>query len=158
MENLKPCPFCGEEGRQTMRWQEYEVAKRQYDVILEWYQAICDERNELLQRTQPKAVNFEAEKVQSGYRADLSLEEYADEVERRKLNERQRTAEGALDSARSRVEHLRHALYASDNLDDVVYVLRKLEHRRLSEIEKRTHYSRGSLKRILKKLSQNDPF
>ena len=136
-----------------MLYLEYERLRRKYNDAMLIYDSILTEKEELFQRTQPKAVNTEQEKVSSCPQGS-KFDHYLIEKEKKRIDERLEEAKDNFEERLILLTQKEEELRASKAVDDRIYTLRKLEHLKIRKIAKEINYSESHVKRRLKKIDQ----
>ena len=136
-----------------MLYLEYERLKSKYKDSMIIYDLILSEREELFQRTQPKAINTEQEKVSSCPQGS-KFDHYLIEKERKRIDERLEEAKDNFEERLILLTQKEEELRASKAVDDRIYTLRKLEHLKIRKIAKEINYSESHVKRRLNKIKQ----
>lgn len=132
----------------------YLKYKHNYEMSLEMVQQILDEKTLVFQRTQPKAIENK-EKVQGGIRSN-PLEEYAVEMEERRINERLEEAKSLLKDRELLMKKKELELRFSPNLYDRIFCMRVLDGLDIREISEKISYSESHTYRMVKKMIKND--
>ncbi len=130
---------------------DYERCKMRFYESQRSYESILQEKELLFERTQPKGVNAEKDKVQTSMSNDL-FDNYLIEKERKLIDERLEEARGIMDERSSLLEVKESELKKSPDPLDKIYVCRYLERRKVREISKRVIYSEPQVYRILKRI------
>lgn len=131
--------------------KEYELNRRKYNELLDTYNTILSQKEELFQRTQPQAIAIKADKVSGGAAAN-PLEEYAIRSEQidMRLTETRKLAE----ARKYLLDIAEQNLRASKGIYDRIYVRRYLDGERVGRIANELHYSRSQIFRILQTISR----
>ena len=107
---------------------------------------ILREKEELFQRTQPQGITA-GEKVQSSVKAD-AFDRYLIAVDEQMIDARLSEAKKILEERKNLLTVKEFDLRMSKDLDDMVYVMRYLEHMKIREIAESLHYSEAHIYRI----------
>ena len=134
-----------------MLYLDYEDAKESYKKALGDYEAILAEKEALFRKTQPRAVQFDKEKVKGG-KPSNPFESYLVQKEKRRIDERLDEAKKILNERLRLLNEAGKALYESRELEDKVYRMRYVERFRVRRIAKNLNYSEAQVFRILKKI------
>jgi hypothetical protein len=137
-----------------MLYLDYIRYKIKYLDAQEAVNVILDEKTLLFQKTQPKSMRFENERVDGGTRVNQT-EEYVIAMEQRQINERLSEAKTLLLERRDMLDQKEAELRVSKAKDDVVYVLKYLEHLDVKDICHEVSYSESQVYRILKIIRRN---
>ena len=136
-----------------MLYLEYERLKSKYKNSQIVYDSILSEREALFQRTQPKSINTEQEKVSSCPQGS-KFEHYLIEKERKRIDERLEEAKDNFEERHFLLTQKEVELRASKAVDDMIYTLRHLDRLKIRKIAKMTNYSESHIKRRLKVIRQ----
>lgn len=131
-----------------MVYIEYEYLRRKFTEAEERYDAILSEKEDLFERTQPKGIRYDRDKVSGGENPD----KYADYLilkERKKIDKRLAEAKSMVDDRREQLKEKETELRASKAVLDRVYVMRFLDNVPAEEIGPAVNYSRSSIYRFL---------
>lgn len=132
-----------------MLYLEYERMKRKYTDAQAVYDSILTEREELFQRTQPKAIDTEQEKVSSCPQAD-AFADYLVEKERKRIDERLNEAKDCFEERLILLSQAESDLRASKRVDDRIYTMRMLDRAKIRRISRTINYSESHVKRRLR--------
>ncbi|MBE5969748.1 MAG: hypothetical protein E7242_05890 [Lachnospiraceae bacterium] len=129
-----------------MVYLEYEEAKRKYQRAVNNLNELTDKKELLFLKTQPKGISYDKDKVQGSGDGNvlesyvISLEELEPKIKyaRRLVNDRQRVLELA-----------KINLTKSEEIDDVIYVKRYFERKKVRKISLEISYSEVQIYRIL---------
>ena len=132
---------------------------RDAEIMLE---KILSEKDELFQRTQPKSLMGEYERehdkritvASKGGTKVNQIEQYVVESEERGINERLCEAKSIVEDWRAVLMVKEQDLRHSKNIDDELYVMRFLDHKRVREIARATHYSKSQIYKRLHLISE----
>lgn len=122
-----------------------EAEKMQHDLMLF--------QEELFHRTQPKALTYDADRVDGGMYSD-KMEEYMYTKEKHNLDQRLLEANKMVEARLSCLKAKEAELRQSKALYDRIYVLRYLEHVRVFLIARKLNYSESQIYRILNKMDK----
>lgn len=129
----------------------YEDFKNKYLDTQKKYDEILKEKEELFQRTQPKAINYEKEKISTGHRYN-AFDEYLTAKERAKIDERLAEIKSILND-RERLLYLKgQELKGSKNHVDQIYKMRYIDCSNIRKIARTSCYSESQVYRILEKI------
>ena len=134
-----------------MVYKEYIKMKEAVRLIQEEYQSILDEEEELFLMTQPKGVRYDKEKV-SGSHDGNAFETFLIKKQERNIEERLFEVKWILAERKELLAEKERELRASQAIEDKVYVMRFIEHRRITKIERALHYSRAQIFRIISQI------
>lgn len=126
---------------------KYQLAEVLYDNIL-------TEQEELFQRTQPKAIDYDKERVAGGQPSN-AYDEYIIAKEKKRLDERLKTAKKLLDQRRYLLDMAENDLLNSKDWYDIIYRLYYIRKLSVKQIERQLPYSRRQIYRIIDEIKQN---
>ena len=132
----------------------YEQAKRRYSDAMKNYLSILDEKEELFNRTQPRSVQYDAERVEGGTPVN-SFDEYLIKKEERQIDERLAEAERLLHQRDQLLQIAEVRLKASQSVEDKIYIQRIIEKKQIYKISSKVGYSQSQVFRILKRIKEN---
>lgn len=126
----------------------YEDFKNKYLETQKKYDEILKEKEELFLRTQPKAIVYDKDKVDTGYFYN-SFDEYLIAKEKARIDERLNEVKTILDD-RERLLYLKEQeLRSSKNHIDQIYRMRYIDFYNIRKIAKISCYSESQVYRIL---------
>ena len=130
-----------------MIFQEYEVCKAKYRELQRNFDSVLTEKERLFVITQPKAITYDKDKVQSGHNSN-TLEDYVISCEEKhlddKLNELKRLLEDRGMLLKVKEEELRR----SQDKKDKIYVLLYLDCMSIRKVAESLSYSKAQIQRI----------
>lgn len=132
----------------------YEQAKRKYQDALKSYEDILDEKEALFNRTQPRSMQYDAERVDGGTSVN-SFDEYLIKKEERQIDERLSEAERLLHQRNQLLQIAKVRLYTSQSVEDKIYIQRIIEKKQIYKVSSKVGYSQSQVFRILKKINAN---
>ena len=124
------------------------------------YLEILNEKEALFALTQPKATDYDTERVKRGEKAD-TFDRYIIEKERRRIDERLQEARKLLAERRQMLGDKREELKMSNDIKDKVYYFRYIEKKVIHWIAVNVNYSEVQIYRILRQITnmiENDRF
>lgn len=135
-----------------MIYQEYEVCKAKYRELQRNFDAVLTEKERLFVKTQPKAIVYDKDKVQSGHDVNV-LEDYVTSCEDidKQLNELRRLLDDRWMLLKVKEEELRR----SQDKKDKVYVLLYLDCISIRKVAETLNYSKTQVQRINSELRRD---
>lgn len=133
----------------------YLKYKHNYEMSLEMVQQILDEKTLIFQRTQPKAMKNDGERVTGGESSN-ALEDYAIEMEEHRINERLEEAKSLLEDRELLMKKKEVELRLSTNLYDKIFCMRVLDGMDIKDISEKIAYSESHTYRMVKKMIKNE--
>ena len=137
-----------------MIYREYEVCKSKYRELQRNFDAVLTEKERLFVKTQPKAIVYDKDKVQSSHDVNV-LEDYVISCESKdidnKLNELRRMLEDRLMLLKVKEEELRR----SQDKKDRIYVLLYIDCMSIRKVAESLSYSKATIQRINKELKRD---
>lgn len=134
-----------------MLYLDYEREWQLYQIDHQRCENIITEMERLFDRTQPKGVQFDKEKVQVSHTGD-QFAEYLIEKERKSLDHRLEMAQAIMAKRKRLLESREEQLRASKALYDRIYCMRFLDHMKVSEIAIKVSYSESQVYRIMERI------
>ena len=134
---------------------EYDRARESLMRAITKYDGLIGEKERLFQRTQPRAVDYQADRVKSSSRSN-ALESYVAAIEG--IDKKLEEAKEIVEHRKKLMDGIEVELRKSKDIYDVVYVLRYLEHWRIRKIARATTYSESQIYRILQNMRVNARF
>ena len=132
-----------------MIYVEYEYLRRKKAEAEKRYDAILGEKEELFERTQPKGIRYDRDKVTGGEDPD-KYAEYLITKERKKIARRLAEAKRLVEERREQLAGKEAELRASAETLDKVYAMRVLDCAGAEEIAEAVRYSRSRVYDFLK--------
>ena len=131
----------------------YEDFKNKYLETQKKYDEILREKENLFQRTQPKAINYEKEKINTGccYNA---FDEYLIAKEKARIDERLNEIKSILEDREQLLYLKEQELRSSKNYVDQIYKMRYIDHSNVRKIAKVSCYSESQVYRILERVKK----
>lgn len=136
-----------------MVFKEYEKQKAKYQKAVEIYEGILEEQESLFTRTQPNAITYDKDKVNSSNQSNV-LEEYMIAREKKMIDKRLKDAKEMMCERKYQLKAIETELRESKEHIDVVYVYRFLESMHQQEIADIMNYSKSQVCRILQKIEK----
>lgn len=135
-----------------MIYREYEVCKSKYRELQRNFDAVLTEKERLFVKTQPKAIVYDKDKVQSGHDVNV-LEDYVTSCEDidKQLNELRRLLDDRWMLLKVKEEELRR----SQDKKDKVYVLLYLDCISIRKVAETLNYSKTQVQRINSELRRD---
>ena len=143
-----------------MIFLQYEKLKRHHAKAENDVSQILLEQEQIFQRTQPKTVTLENEKVKGGS-PENKFDAYLTEKEARKIDERLEEAKKIRDEFGELLRAKEKELRASKDITDKIYRCRYLDRMKIRKISHLVSYSEPQIYRILKAIRnmiENDSF
>ena len=126
---------------------KYLEAQRQYDEIL-------NEKEQLFETTQPKAVISDKEKISGGKNTN-SFDDYLITKERKRIDERLLESKKILDDRELLLKLKERELRESNILIDKIYCMRYLDEIRVCKIARIVNYSEAQIYRALDEIKRS---
>ena len=136
-----------------MVYIEYERLKKQYEFM----QGICDqilrEKERYFTKTQPNAIRYDRLNVKGGAK-DNSFDEYLDDCDRHKIDQR---LDEAIKTLRARAELVaikEEQLRKSKELENIVYTMKFIDNAKTKTIAMALGYSESQVYRLIQKIQE----
>jgi predicted nuclease with TOPRIM domain len=131
----------------------YEDFRNKYLDAQKKYNEILMEKEDLFQKTQPKSVIYDKEKINTGY-IQNAFDDYLNAKEKSRIEERLNEIKSILDD-RGRLLHLKEReLLNSKSHIDQIYKMRYLDCYNIRKIAKISCYSVSQVYRILESIKK----
>ena len=134
-----------------MVYLEYERFKNRYLATQNEYNSILMEKESLFTMTQPKAIKYNTDKIQSSYSGNV-FDNYLLAKESNQIDERLNEAKSLLDDRGKLLELKEKELRLSNDKADVVYCLKFVDGVGTTTIAKRLNYSKSQVYRVLDRI------
>lgn len=131
----------------------YDEQKRLYEESLNRYAEALTAKEALFALTQPTAIDYSGEKVQTG-RSGNPIETYIIKLQMSNVDKALAEAESIALMRKRNLERAREELEESRELADKVYRLKFLNCKSMPEIATELNYSKRQIYRILKQISR----
>lgn len=132
----------------------YEEFLSRYLETQERYNEILSEKEELFQRTQPRSMTYDQERV-SGGGGTNAFDAYVIAKDKKKIDERLSEVKSLLDDRKQLLSLKEQELRASKQMIDKVYRMRYLDRMRVNRIASTLCYSEMQIYRFLKKIDDD---
>ena len=137
-----------------MKYIEHAEMKERYEVAKARLADLLQEKEELFDRTQPRSVPFDKERVDGGG-GGHPFDDYLTAMERTRLDERIAAAREILHDRSELLRTAEEDVRKSAESWDVIYCLRILDGRKISEVAAIPHYSEAQVYRVLREIDEN---
>lgn len=127
--------------------REYDRNWQRYDLAVSTYEQLLNRKEELFQRTQPKAIEYKLDLITGGSPGN-PLEDYA--IHAAEIDQRLAQAQELIESRKYLLDISESRLRASCGLYDRIYAARYLDGRPVSWIAEHISYSESQVYRILR--------
>lgn len=134
-----------------MEWEHYEEAKTRYIRTQIRYAELLAQKEEIFQKTQPNAVQFDRDVV-TGSGGANPLEEYVIKLEN--LDWHLGMVASMMDNAAFLLKHAKEYLMESPDFRDKVYRMRFIQKMRVQRIAEIVHYSEATVWRTLRQIQK----
>lgn len=135
-----------------MVYLDYERYKAHYLDAQAQYERILIEQSELFERTQPKGIRYDTDRVTSS-KTGNAFDSYLIEKERLKIDERLKEAKKLLEGRLYLLNQKERELRISRDLADTIYRMRFIDRKRIWRVAKETGYSEAQVYRIIQKIN-----
>ena len=137
-----------------MLYLEYEKCKRKKQRLLDEYKRLLREKEAIFTKTQPKAIRYDADRVQESHDGN-KLENYILEMEQKRIDERLKEVQSYIEGLDKIAETLIVDMQTSNVKEDRFYVLRCVLGKKMSEIVAATNYSEPYIYKRLAIIKKN---
>lgn len=138
-----------------MIYLDYEMFKSKYLETQVKYNAILTEKEDLFTRTQPNAIRYDKERVQSSGGIGNGFDEYLIAKESKKIDERLEEVKSLLDDREKLLRLKEKELRLSNDKMDRIYLLRYVEGIKPHKIAKSLNYSVSQVYRVLNQIESS---
>ena len=142
-----------DEGRQ-MVYLDYDHCKRLYESAQEAYEAVLMEKEELFAKTLPKSARADKERITGGTKTN-AFDAYIIEKERKQIDERIAEARSLMMARHDLLVRKENEIRESRETIDAIYVMRYIDHLKVSKIARKQGYSKSQVYRIIESIDQN---
>ena len=137
-----------------------DYIKAQNDYLAAWdtYAEVLKEKEALFDRTQPKGIDYQKDKVQGGGNTN-AFDEYIFAKERAGIDERLEEAKKIADARWVLMDACSKSMRCSIDIEDKVFYLRHIQGMKLKDIAKALNYSESHIFRVassVEKMIGND--
>ena len=137
-----------------MLYIEYEEDKAKYRETQKLYGEIVTEWEEIFVKTQPKAVQYDRDKVSGGIPPN-KFDEYIAEKAKKRIDERLAEVKRLLSDRERLLKQKEMEMRESKDVRDKIYCFRYLDYMRIHRIAKAVNYSEAQIYRILREINEN---
>ena len=138
-----------------MVYPEYEQYKSKYLEIQSKYNEILLEKENLFTKTQPNAITYDKDKVQSCNFSN-SFDDYVIEKEKKRIDERLKEAKHIVDERLYLLRIKEIDLRQSRDKYDRVYVYKYIDGFKIYQIAKVLNYSQSQVYRMIERIEKKD--
>ena len=132
-----------------MIYEEYILFKEKYHQAQKNYDEILNEKEVLFAQTQPKATEFDKERVSGGSTSN-TFDNYLIQKQKKQVDERLEEAISILNDRERLLKLKEQELRLSTNPYDKIYVYKFLEHVKVYKITRLVNYGEAQIYRMLK--------
>lgn len=136
-----------------MQYLEYERYKVKYNGIQWRYSQILLEKERLFTNTQPSAIRYDKDKVQSSVGGNM-LDNYVISLEEKRIDQKLNILRKSLKNWQTLLDLKERELRRSKSTIDRIYVLKYIDGQEISKIADLTHYSKSQIYRILRQIEK----
>lgn len=136
-----------------MVFVEYEEYKLKYINTQSMFNSILMEQEELFTRTQPNAVRYDKDRVQSSP-SNSQFDNYLTQKEKLRIDERLKEVKALIEEREFILQKKEEELRQSNDLIDMIYTLRYIDRMKVEKIAKRLNYSVAQIYRYLETIEK----
>lgn len=131
---------------------EYAILQREYDRAFKLYNSIITEKEQLFMITQPSAIEYDKDKVQTTPKNPL--ETYIEQKEAKRIDQRLEEAKTLLYDRDYLLKAKKRELVASKVLDDLIFRYKNIDGIKVSHIAEMLGFSTSQVYRILHQIDK----
>ena len=136
-----------------MIYLEYEEYRIRYNELQVQFNAVLTEKESLFTKTQPNAIRYDKEKVQSSFDGNV-LEEYVITMDEKGLDNKLNWLRQCLEDREKLLDMKEKELRKSQDKQDKIYVYRFLDGYGINRISRSLNYSKSQIYRILSQIQK----
>ena len=133
---------------------EHFLLEKRFNIAVERLEDLLREREEIFDRTQPRSIPFDKDKVDGGG-GENAMDAYLIELERKQIDERIADARYIVEQRKDLLQIQEEALRRSGKIEDIVYRLKYLEGKSVKNIAETTFWSERKVYRIAKQIQKD---
>lgn len=131
-----------------MVFPEYEEYKRQYFETQRIFNSILMEQEELFTRTQPNAIRYDTDHIQTSP-SNSQFDNYLAQKEKRRIDERLKEAKTLLEEREYILQKKEDELRQSMDIKDIIYLYKFVDGMHADKIAKKLNYSVSQIYRYI---------
>lgn len=136
-----------------MQYLEYERYKVKYNGLQWRFSQILLEKEKLFTKTQPDAIRYDKDKIQSSVSGNM-LDNYVISLEEKKIDQKLSILRKSLKNWQTLLDLKERELRRSKSMSDRIYVLKYIDGQEVSKIAGLTNYSKSQIYRILRQIEK----
>lgn len=136
-----------------MQYLEYERYKVKYNGLQWRFSQILLEKEKLFTKTQPDAIRYDKDKIQSSVSGNM-LDNYVISLEEKKIDQKLSILRKSLKNWQTLLDLKERELRRSKSMSDRIYVLKHIDGLEVSKIAGLTNYSKSQIYRILRQIDK----
>lgn len=136
-----------------MQYLEYERYKVKYNGLQWRFSQILLEKEKLFTKTQPDAIRYDKDKIQSSVSGNM-LDNYVISLEEKKIDQKLSILRKSLKNWQTLLDLKERELRRSKSMSDRIYVLKHIDGQEVSKIAGLTNYSKSQIYRILRQIDK----
>ena len=137
-----------------MIYQFHHICYREYCQSKDAYKMLCEQKEVLFDKTQPRAIDYSKDRVQNTHTTN-PIEKYIIDLDRLTINERIKEAHSIVSDRQYLLQFIEADLQRSVDLLDKVYYYRYVRRQKLDWIRKMIGISESQTKRLYKAIKQS---
>ena len=130
---------------------DYAICERDYQRAFKTYNSIIEENEQLFEQTQPSAIAYDKDRVQSTPKNPL--ETYIQQKEAKKIDARLEEAKRILYERDFLLKAKKRELIESKVIDDLIFTYKNIDGIKVSNIAKMLGFSTSQVYRILDQIN-----
>lgn len=139
-----------------MVYIDYVILQQSYNESLKRLKELLDKKEEVFTRTLPNAIRYDITKVLHSVNTNSALDDYVMDIEA--IEQKIRQARVIVYERKEMLDLKEEELRASKDTNDRIFVMRYLDHRKVTEIARKLNYVQETIYKRLNKIDKDTNF
>lgn len=139
-----------------MVYLDYVILRQSYDDSLRRLKELLDKKEEVFTKTLPSAIRYDITRVLHSVNTNSALDDYVMDIEA--VEQKIRQARVIVYERKEMLDLKEAELRASKDTNDRIFVMRYLDHRKVSEIARKLNYVQETIYKRLNKIDKDTNF
>lgn len=139
-----------------MIYIDYVILQQSYNESLKRLKKLLDKKEEVFTRTLPNAIRYDITKVLHSVNTNSALDDYVMDIEA--IEQKIRQARVIVYERKEMLDLKEEELRASKDTNDRIFVMRYLDHRKVTEIARKLNYVQETIYKRLNKIDKDTNF